>query len=207
MSCSGGSPGGGVSPDVDKRFGKVARPEQTATADRYVSVLMVSVRKARGDADVAVALDDGARGLAKRIAELRRVTVGGARSFGNEGRPTVDRSRFRLCRLGTLAPWLGVGKPGSHERSGSATPTKPRPRRQSGGSQPAGSGPGSCGAWATGVRSGRVKQRCRSDTHTSTLSIGLRRTDRSRLGENSSTATCWSRPGSPSDRVSTAPAS
>jgi hypothetical protein len=73
--------------------------------------------------------------------------------------------------------WLGVGKPAPQGGFGSATPTRPKPKRHSCANDPAGSARGCCGISATGVRLGGAHRMRRPDTPTSALSIGLRRVD------------------------------
>ena len=65
--------------------------------------------------------------------------------------PTVNQSRGQVCYLDTLATWLESGE-AAQEGFGTATSTRPRPRRHSCASRPAGSARGFCGIWATGVR-------------------------------------------------------
>ena len=79
--------------------------------------------------------------------------------------------------IGTLAACLGVGEHAPQDRFGSTTPTRWRPGRHSFASRPAGLGHGSCGAWASGVRSGNVRRMCRHDTRTTAPSTGLPETD------------------------------
>ena len=79
--------------------------------------------------------------------------------------------------IGTLAACLGVGEPAPQDRFGSTTPTRWRLGRHSFASRPAGLGHGSCGAWASGVRSGSARRMCRHDTRTTAPSPGLEKTD------------------------------
>ena len=76
-----------------------------------------------------------------------------------------------------LTAWPGVGEPAPQGRFGSATPTRPKPRRHSCASDPTGSARGFCGISASRVRSGSAHRVRRPDTPMSTPSIGLRGAD------------------------------
>jgi polyketide cyclase/dehydrase/lipid transport protein len=91
--------------------------------------------------------------------------------------PPSARAEVGLVLLDTLAACLGVGEPALQDRFGSTTPTRPKPGRRSCASRPANLALGSCGAWASGVRSVSADRMRRHDTRTSTLSAGLRESD------------------------------
>ncbi len=91
--------------------------------------------------------------------------------------PSVNESLGQVPLRDTLVAWLGVGRVAHRERFGSATPTRPRPRRPSWANHPAASAHGSCGDSDTGVMSRRGLRKRRSDTPMSTPSTGLRGND------------------------------
>ncbi len=119
--------------------------------------------------------------LSERASDSRQNrSAGSVLSIGSQ-RKGVWRQRTYLRRdrvlsPDTLAAWLGCGE-AADSRCGSATLTRPRPRRQSCASHPAGSAHGSCGVWAIRATSGNAKRTRRRGSRTNDRSAVARGAD------------------------------
>ena len=115
-----------------------------------------------------------------RESSCRRHTHWLTLGHGDMGHPrpsTVKKNGGQLRSVDTLAAWLGAGKAAHPERSGSRTPTRPRPRRQSCASDPTRSANGFSDDSGTGVDSRRRNCIRKPDKRTSVPSIVLHRAD------------------------------